>query len=83
MNVVAFLIENKRSMSKNWLLGLTVGGYATVSLSLYCFGGALISSSQVPARNAQALLILIPGFFVGLLDFAQIDAVESLGLRCG
>jgi len=76
MNVVAFLIENKRSMSKNWLLGLTVGGYATVSLSLYCFGGALISSSQVPARNAQALLILIPGFFVGLLDFAQIHAVE-------
>jgi hypothetical protein len=73
---VAFLIENKRSVSKNWLLGLTVGGYAAVSLSLYCFGGALISSRQVPAGNARALLFLIPGFFVGLLDFAQIRAEE-------
>ena len=32
---------------KNWLLGLTAGGYATVSLALYCF------------EHAQALLFLV------------------------
>jgi len=62
-------------MSKNWLLGITVGGYATVSVALYCFGGALVAS-QVPAGNAQALLFMIPGFFIGLLDFVQIHAEE-------
>ncbi len=49
MDTVSFLFESKRSMSKTWLLGLTVRGYATVSLALYCFGGALVSSTQVPA----------------------------------
>lgn len=76
MNAVPFLVENKRSISKNWLLGLTVGGYGTVSLALYCFGGALVSSSQFPAGNPQALLFLIPGFFVGLLNFVQIHAED-------
>jgi hypothetical protein len=76
MNAVPFLIENKRSISQNWLLGLTVGGYGATSLALYCLGGALVSSRQVPAGNAQALLFLIPGFFVGLLDFAQIHAED-------
>jgi hypothetical protein len=77
MNAVPSLIEDKRSFSKNWVLGLTVGGYGTVSLALYCFGGALISSSnRVPAGNAQALLLLIPGFVVGLLDFTQIHAED-------
>jgi hypothetical protein len=76
MNAVSFLIENKRSISQNWLLGLTVGGYGAISLTLYWFGGALVSSSQVPAGNAQTLVFLIPGFFVGLLDFAQIHAED-------
>jgi hypothetical protein len=76
MYAVPLLIENKRFISKNRLLGLTVGGYGTISLALYCFGGALVSSSQVPAGNAQALLFLIPGFFVGLLDFVQIYAED-------
>jgi len=76
MNAVSFLVEHKRAVSKNWLFGLTVGGYATVTLALYCFGGALVSSSQVPAGNAQALLFMIPGFFVGLLDFVQIHAED-------
>lgn len=63
-------------MSKTWLLGLTVGGYATVSVALYCFGGALVSSSRVPAGNPQTLLFTIPGLFVGLLDFVQIRAED-------
>jgi|GEM_PF-2662801 len=67
-------MENARSVSKNWLLGLTVGGYATVSIALYCFGGALVSSGQFPSGKAQALLFLIPGLFVGLLDFVQIHS---------
>jgi|SRR5882762_2508822 len=73
MSRVAFLIGNKHPFSKDWLLGLTVGGYATLSLVLFCFGGALFSS-QSPAGNAQAFLFMIPGFFVGLLDFLQIHA---------
>jgi hypothetical protein len=63
-------------MSKTWLLCLTVGGYATVSVALYCFGGASVSSSQFHAGNAQLLLFMIPGFFVGLLDFVQIHAED-------
>lgn len=81
MNAVSFLIENKRPMSKDWFLGLTVGGYATVSVALYCFGGALVSSSQIPPGNAQSLLFMIPGFFVGLLDFVQIHAEDYFKYR--
>src|SRR5260370_2478119 len=76
MNAVSFLVEHQRGVCENGVLGLTVGGYATVTLALYCFGGALVSSSQVPAGNAQALLCMIHGFFVGLLDFVQIQAED-------
>jgi hypothetical protein len=76
MDAVSFLFESKCSMSKTWLLGLTVGGYATISVVFYCFGGALVSSSQVPAGNSQTLLFMIPGLFVGLLDFVQIHAED-------
>jgi hypothetical protein len=75
MNGVAYLIGNKRPFSKNWVLGLTVGGYLTLSLVLFCFGGALFSIPS-PAGNAQAFRFMIPGFFVGLLDFVQIHAED-------
>ena len=80
MNAVSFLFENKRSSPKNWLLGLTVGGYATVSVALYCFGGALVSSN-FPTGNPQTLLFMIPGFFVGLLGFIQIHAEDYFKLK--
>jgi hypothetical protein len=75
MDAVSSLIEHKRASSKNLLLGLTIGGYATLSLAIFCFGGALLSSSsRIPAGKTQAFLFMIPGFCVGLLDFVQINA---------
>jgi hypothetical protein len=44
MTGVSFLIENKRAVSKDWLLGLTVGGYTILVVALWCFGpGSWIS----------------------------------------
>ncbi len=65
----------------DWLLGLTVGGYATISILLYCFGGELVSVGRLPAGNPQALLFLIPGFFVGLLSFLQIHSEDYFKYR--
>jgi len=73
---VPFLIERKFIVSKNWLLGLTFGGYATLSFALYFIGGALLSASRFPAGDAHALLFLVPGLFVSSLDFIQIRAEE-------
>jgi hypothetical protein len=79
MNVVSVLIDNKRSVSKNWLLGLTVGAYSTLSIALYFFGGGRwVSSSfepiDFPPGELQAFGLMIPGLFVGLLDYAQIHS---------
>lgn len=67
-------IENEPFVSKDWLFGLTVGGYATVCVALYCFGG--LSSVQFPSGKAQAFLFLIPGVVVGLLDLFQIHCED-------
>jgi hypothetical protein len=39
MTPVDILAKNERSVSMNWLFGLTVGGYATLAVAFYCFGG--------------------------------------------
>jgi hypothetical protein len=75
MDGVTFLIPNKRSLSKDWLLGLTVGGYITLAVVLFRFGGALFDR-QVPAGNVQMFLLMIPGFLLGMLDFVQIHAED-------
>jgi hypothetical protein len=78
--MVYLLIENKRSVSKDWVLGFTVGGYATLSIALYFFGmGGWISSSfepinYLPPGQLQVFELMIPALFVGLLDFAQIHS---------
>jgi hypothetical protein len=85
MNVVPLTIENKRSVSKDWLLGLTVGGYTTLSIALYFFGGGSWISSNFEASyyegndfsapgHLQVFLFTILGLFIGLLDFAQIHS---------
>jgi len=85
MNAVPLLIENKRPVSKDWLLGLTVGGYTTLSIALYFFGGGSWLSSNFEASyyegndfsapgHLQVFLFTILGLFIGLLDFAQIHS---------
>jgi hypothetical protein len=85
MNVVPLRIENKRSVSKDWLLGLTVGGYTTLSIALYFFGGGSWIFSYFEASyyeatdfsapgHLQVFELAILGLFIGLLDFAQIHS---------
>lgn len=76
MEAVPFLIENTRSFSKNHLLGVAVGGYVAISVAFFCFGGVLLSSSMPRPGDPQAFLLLIPGFYIGFLDFIQIHAAE-------
>lgn len=87
MNVVSFAAKQKRSISRDWLLGLTVGGYATLSVAFYFFGsGSWISSyyeqGDYPPGQLQGFVLLIPGLLIGLLDFAQIHS-EVLFKRQG
>jgi hypothetical protein len=79
MKTVPVLIEKTRSWSKTRLLGLAIGGYAAISVALFCFGGALTSASLPRPGNLQAFLFLIPGVFVGFLDFIQIYAPDYFG----
>jgi hypothetical protein len=84
MNVVSVFDESNRYLSRNRLLGLTVGGYATLSIWLFCFGGAsTISLSQIREGNTQAFLLIIPGLLIGLLDFVQIHAEDYFSYKPG
>src|SRR5215813_7467860 len=76
MEAMPFLIVNTRFLSKNYLLGVSVGGYVAISVLLFCFGGALVSAEMPRPGDVQAFLFLIPGFFIGFLNFIQIHATE-------
>lgn len=89
MNAVSFITEKKQPVSSDWLLGLTVGGYTTLCVACYYFGaGAWISSypeagiDDPSPGQLQALLLLIPGLFIGLLDYIQIHS-EAVFKRKG
>lgn len=78
MGPVSFAAEKKKSVSKDWLLGLTVGAYATLAVAFYFFGGGTWISSHseewdyYPSGQLGAFVLLIPGLLIGLLDFVQI-----------
>jgi uncharacterized membrane protein len=75
---MAFLRNNDRTGSKNWLVGFTVGCYAILSLSLFFFGnGSWLSTyfepiDYAPPGRLASLVFLAVGLFIGLLDFVQI-----------
>jgi hypothetical protein len=75
MNLVSLLPDEKRKAVNNWLLGVTTGSY--------CFGAAFVSFGRVHLGR-DPLLFVVPGMFVGLLDFVQIHSlrlVERAPLR--
>lgn len=80
MNAVSFAAEKKRFISRDWLIGLTVGGYATLSVAGYFFGGGTWISSSFeawdypPPGQLEAFVLLIPGLVIGLLGFVQIHS---------
>jgi hypothetical protein len=67
MNLVSLLPDEKRKAVNNWLLGVTMGSY--------CFGAAFVSFGQVHFGR-DPLLFVVPGLFVGLLDFVQIHSLR-------
>jgi hypothetical protein len=54
MEAVPFLTENTRSLPKDYLLGIAVGGYVAISVAVFCFGGALFFLKVPPPGNLQA-----------------------------
>ena len=88
MEATSILTESKNSISKNWLLGLTLGGYAILSLALFMFGGGQwifpyndLDPTGPPSGQFQAFWLLIPGVFVVSLGFLQVEAESLLGCK--
>lgn len=81
LNTVRLLTDNKRAVSSHWLVGLTVGSYAIVSVALFFFGGGSWIAPRweawvdpAPPGELQSFYLLIPGLLIGLLDFVQIHS---------
>jgi hypothetical protein len=71
----------KSKRPDSFYLGLTVAGYLTLSLAVYCFGQSFMGgwSCDVPqcwdpkyAHDPNAFLLLIPGLILGLLGLVQL-----------
>ena len=68
------------AVSKEWLLGLTVGAYVTAAALFTMFGRVLFVPNHLPTWRTPSrldvepsgLLLLVPAAFVGLLSFLQI-----------
>jgi hypothetical protein len=75
-------IQKPPRVSDEILLGVTVGGYLILAVALYCFGQGLFprgwSDDVGPFRpyseDPSALLLLVPGIFVGALCYLQVVA---------
>ena len=81
------LPTNEPKQPDSFYLALTVAGYVTLALVLYCFGRSMVrpANCDIPecwdrayAQDPAALLLLVPGVVLGLLGALQL----RLNLRC-
>jgi hypothetical protein len=82
-----FFLNPKSKRPDSFYLGLTIAGYLTLAIVLYCFGRSIVrpANCDVPecwdrayAQDPAALLLLVPGVALGLLGVLQL----RLNRRC-
>ncbi|HXL23015.1 MAG TPA: hypothetical protein VOA78_11150 [Candidatus Dormibacteraeota bacterium] len=76
----AFPLEVKTRRPDVFYLGLTVAGYLSLALALWCFGRGIVPPAYCAvgllehpyAQDPQVLLFLVPGAVFGLLGILQL-----------
>jgi len=82
----SFALERRTKRPDSFYLGLTVAGYVTLGIVLYCFGhgivpfGYCVTTEMLHrpyAQDPQTLLCLIPAIIFGLLGVLQLRLDQS------
>jgi hypothetical protein len=82
----AFPLQGMTKRPDTFYLGLTVAGYLSLALALWCFGRGIVPPSgwsddvywaRPYAQDPQTLLFLVPGVVFGLLGILQLQLDRS------